>query len=124
MIKMFQLYLLFFLVLYSGSSSAASCIADNATVKQVFQWNDGSIFIVLDKSLVIEGSSPSQECGCSHDYRVGFHKTDDEKFFISAALTALTTGNKVMVKANNGDGICPVHSNTPKLQVFLLKSSH
>lgn len=108
-------------MLYSGFSLAASCIADNATVKQVFQWNDGSIFIVLDKTLLIEGSS--QKCGCSHDYRVGFHKTEDEKFFISAALTALTTGNNVMVRANNGDDVCPVHGNTPKLQAFVLKSS-
>ncbi len=93
----------------SSAVNASVCDIDNAEVTSVFQWSDGHIFVVFDKDI---------GCGCYMKNRVGFHKNDNEKFYMSAALTALTTGNKVRIRADNVDGTCPVHGNTPKLITF------
>ncbi len=54
---------------------------------------------------------------------MAFHKLENEKFYISAALTALTTGKKVSLVGDDGDGNCPVHGNTAKLKIFYINNN-
>jgi hypothetical protein len=93
---------------------AEVCQVDNALVTAVYQWDDGSIFIHVDRAV---------GCGCAEDFRAAFHKNDNERFFLAAALTALTAGKKVFMRADNVNGTCPVHANTPKLLALVIKSN-
>lgn len=86
---------------------ASTCEMGDAVVTFVTQWEDGYIFIQVDKPLL---------CGCSVDIRAAFHNTDpNQKFFVNAALMALATGKKVSIRADNINNICPIHGNTAKL---------
>ncbi|MCU7806375.1 MAG: hypothetical protein KZQ73_00665 [Candidatus Thiodiazotropha sp. (ex Semelilucina semeliformis)] len=105
----FLFSLLLMLTLVSIDLSA--CQVSGAKITRVFQWSDGHIFIVVDKQ---------NDCGCSMSYRFAFHKNDGEKFFHSAALTALSGGNLVELR---GDSACDVHGNTPKLKVLFIDSN-
>ncbi len=98
------------LLLNSFSVNSATCSVNDAKVTSTFQWSDGSIFIIFDKST---------DCNCPIKNRLGFHKNDDEKFFISAALTAYTTGKPVTAWAE--DVGCLIHGNTAKLHSLQLK---
>ena len=76
----------------------------SAKITRMHQYVDGYIFIYFDRS---------SDCVCKIPNRMAFHKDANEKFFMSAALTALTAGNLVTV---TGDDVnCPVHGNTAKL---------
>ena len=97
-----------------NSTHASECSVDDAKVTDVFQWNDGSIFIVLDKAV---------GCGCAEANRAGFHKNDDEKFFISAGLTALVSGKSVKLLADNVNDTCPVHGISAQLTGLVIKSN-
>jgi hypothetical protein len=96
------------------SARAGTCEVDDAVVTQVFQWDDGSIFVVLDRAI---------GCGCPQNFRAGFHKNDNEKFYIAAALTALATGKKVYLRGDNVNSTCPVHSNTARLISLTVKNN-
>lgn len=101
-----QLALLAILAIPLGAS-ASTCQVGDAVVTFVTQWEDGYIFIQVDKPLL---------CGCSVDIRAAFHNTDvNQKFFVNAALMALATGKKVSLRADNINNICPIHGNTAKL---------
>ena len=99
-----KIAIIFIALFVSSHSHAGLCTASGATVERLFQYDDGSIFVVLDKDT---------NCNCSHTKRVGFHKDDNEKFFMSAGLTALTTGKLVTIRAE--DTGCSIHGNTAKL---------
>jgi hypothetical protein len=106
-------WVVFLAISMSSSVQAGACQVDGLKVVSVFQWDDGSMFVTFDKSL---------GCGCSVDTRAGFHKNDDEKFFISAALTALTSGNSVLVRADSVNDTCPIHGNTARLKALVIKN--
>jgi len=98
-------------VLYSSASSAVTCqLPSDAKVTNVFQWDDGHIFIYFDRST---------NCNCSIANRVAFHKDDDEKMFMAIALTAVTSGKPVWLRAE--DNGCPIHGNTAKLKTLGVK---
>lgn len=99
---------------FSTFSFSKECKVSDAMVTQVHQYKDGTIFINVDKI---------NNCGCPQQYRMAFHKLEDEKFFISAALTALTTGKKVSLVGDDADGNCPVHGNTAKLKSFYINKN-
>lgn len=96
------------------SSFAANCYLNNAHINEVLQWSDGYIFVVLDGNT---------NCSCSIKNRLAFHKNDNEKFLISASLTALTTGKTVDVIGEDSRGSCPVHGNTAKLLSLTIKAN-
>ena len=104
-IKFFILLVL--AVLYSEISIAGTCQVDDAEVVEVFQYDDGSIFIKLDKS--------DSSCICTKKNRFKFHKDDNEIFFSSAALAALA--GKLKVKARGSDTECGA---TAKLTAFYI----
>ena len=89
------------------------CTVSNAKVKQIFQYDDGTIFLVFDRGT---------DCGCPQKHRVGFHKNDNEQFFVAAAMTALTTGQLVSIRAE--DSGCSVHGNSAKLKALYLQSRY
>lgn len=91
---------------------ADTCIVRDAKVVRVFQHADGSIFIDFDKPT---------DCGCPQNSRMAFHKDDDQKFFMSASLTALTAGKSVA--ASGEAGACPIHGNTARLVAFYINSN-
>ena len=93
-------------------SHAAKCSV-SGKVTRVHQYTDGTIFIDISKN---------SDCECSQKSRMAFHKDDDQKFYVSAALTALTTGKSVTLIGADGGGKCPVHGNTPKLRAFYINA--
>lgn len=103
---------IFFLAIIFASSNVSACKVAGAKVTQIFQWSDGHIFISVDKP---------NDCGCTLGYRFAFHKNDDEKFFSSAALTALAGGHTVELR---GDPSCAIHGNTPKLIELYINSNN
>ena len=105
--KLFWSFLL--LLIFANSVQATECIVRDAKVTQVHQYKDGHIFIEFDKAT---------DCECQFPLRLAFHKNDDEKFFMSASLTALTSGKRVW--AVGEDSNCPVHGNTAKLTNFYI----
>ncbi|MCU7796538.1 MAG: hypothetical protein KZQ75_05355 [Candidatus Thiodiazotropha sp. (ex Myrtea spinifera)] len=99
------------LIMLLVSIDLSACQVSGAQITRIFQWSDGHIFIVVDKQ---------NDCGCSMSNRFAFHKNDDEKFFHSAALAALSGSNPVELR---GDPACDVHGNTPKLKVLFIDSN-
>ena len=88
-------------------ASASTCQVGDAVVTFLTQWEDGHIFIQVDKPLL---------CGCAIDVRAAFHNTDpNQKFFVNAAIMAFATGKKVSLRADNINNTCPIHGNTAKL---------
>jgi hypothetical protein len=107
------LLLVFAFCIWSSNTYAESCQA-TGKVTQVHQYTDGVIFINVDQA---------STCDCPQKSRFAFHKLDDEKFYISAALTALTTGKRVTLIGEDGNGRCPVHGNSPKLTALYLNAN-
>lgn len=98
----------FILFIISQYSMAAVCtLPTNSNIVNLFQWSDGHIFIVFDQNT---------NCNCPIPNRVAFHKNDDEKFIMSAALAALNSGKKVWIRAE--DNGCVIHGNTAKIISF------
>lgn len=95
------------ITIYSEASSAAICTVSNAKVTNIFQWDDGHIFIYFDRDT---------SCNCSIPNRVAFHKDDNEKFLMSITLTAATSGKPVWIRAE--DEGCVIHGNTARLKTF------
>ena len=89
------------------NSLAGDCSVSGANVTRVFQHKDGFMFVVFDKAT---------DCACSIPTRLAYSKSSDEKFFTSAALTALTASRKVFARGD--DTGCPFHGNTAKLTDF------
>jgi hypothetical protein len=98
---------------YTNIAAAGVCNVDDALVTGMFQWEDGHVFIEFDRDI---------GCGCPALSRAAFHKDENQKFHMAAALTAFTTGRRVSIRADNVDGTCPVHGNTPRLLMLRLKS--
>ena len=92
------------LALSASFIQAHACGTSGAKVTQVFQWDDGNIFVVL---------SQGTDCACSIRDRVAFHKDANEKFLMATALTALTTGKTVFIRAVENN--CAIHGNTARL---------
>lgn len=111
--KLLKLIVASLLTLTAGFTQASVCMVDNLSVLRVFQWEDGYIFIEFDKPL---------GCGCGEPNRAAFHRDDNQKFFVAAALTALAAGKKVMARADNQSGTCPVHGNSAKLVTLMIKA--
>jgi hypothetical protein len=102
-------------VLLSAGAPAvqgAVCQLNEAQVKGVFQWEDGDIFVELDRPV---------GCGCAEGSRVAFHKDDGQRLFMAMALTAATSGRTVELRADNVNGTCPVHNNTARLLSLKLR---
>ena len=53
---------------------------------------------------------------------MAFHKDDEQNFYMSASLAALTTGKSVTLVGEDGDGKCPIHGNTAKLRAFYINA--
>ena len=83
---------------------AKDCVVYDTKITRIHQYTDGNIFVYFDKI---------SDCSCQFPQRMAFHKNDDEKFFVSAALTALTTGKNVSLVGE--DTNCPIHGNTAKM---------
>ncbi|MES9957653.1 MAG: hypothetical protein ABW086_11420 [Sedimenticola sp.] len=98
-----------FILLSAVFFNANACSIAGAKVIEVFQWESGNIFIKLDRN---------SSCPCEFPNRFGFSKKDDEKFFITAALTAMTTGASIYAA---GDAACSVHGNTARLTRFSIR---
>lgn len=90
--------------LLAGFVQVHACGTSAAKITQVFQWDDGNIFVNL--------SQPT-DCACPIRDRVAFHKDSNEKFLMATALTALTTGKTVFVRAVENS--CAIHGNTARL---------
>jgi hypothetical protein len=96
-----------------SAAHAARCAVDNAKIVNVLQWDDGHIYIELDRAI--------PGCSCSINSRAAFHKDENQKFFIAAALTAQATNKSVYVGADDVGGTCPIHGNTPRLVALVVK---
>ena len=106
--------LVLLLALLPWTAQADICVVDDAVVTAFFQWEDGSIFVSINKPT---------GCGCSENFRAAFHKNDNEKVHVAIALTALATGKKVFLRADNINGTCPIHGNTARLLTLLIKNN-
>lgn len=62
--------------LVSSSANAGVCTGEGNVI-QVFQWDDGNIFVTLNQPT---------NCQCSLPQRVAFHKDANEKFFMACAV--------------------------------------
>ena len=101
MIKLIAIFLI--IACFSASTTAISgeCVG-SGKITEMFQWDDGHIFLVLDKNT---------NCNCKIRNRVGFHKNLKDVFFISGALGAFLSGKTIHVWA---DDACTVHANTAR----------
>ena len=77
----------------SATAFANECTIE-AGITQIEQDDNGNIILAFDQPT---------GCGCVHNNKLSFHK-DSSKFFISAALTALTIGKPV--NATGSDRTC------------------
>ena len=100
-------------LIFAGQVQAKHCTI-KGKITNMFQYTDGMIFINVDNS---------GDCACPHKNRMAFHKRDDEKFYMSAALTALTAGKTVTMVGEDGNGTCPVHSNSAKIISFNINAN-
>lgn len=85
------------------------CKAVDAHVVSIMPWEDGAIFINLDKP---------NNCGCKIPSRFGFYPTDkNSKAYLAEALTAFATNSKITIIGNAG---CSVHTNTAAIYTVIL----
>lgn len=105
-----------FLMLFLAStvfaeSAVRACETTDAHVKSVLTWEDGAIFINLDKV---------GNCGCEIKDRYGFYPTNQHaKTYVALALTAIATKNKVTIGGHSG---CAIHENTAAIFSMALSS--
>jgi len=122
-----RILIIIVLGMLSFESYAVECGVSAAKVTKVHQYHDGSVFVYFDKD---------SDCDCSIKDRLAFSndksslatttakiiESNKVKFFISASLTALTTGTLVGVRAEDRDenGNCPIHGNTAEAITFVI----
>jgi hypothetical protein len=107
--KSIKIIIVFLLVIFVQTNAhAARCGVENAKVADVLQWEDGTIFIEFDTATNCNVSIPSRLAFSDHN----------QKFFMAAALTALTTGKTVTAY---GEDINLVHGNTATLTAFQIR---
>ena len=97
-------------IFFVETGVAGTCQVDDARVVEVFQYDNGQIFVKLDQS--------DSDCVCTYKNRFRYHKDDEEKFFTASALSALAGNFKV--KARGDDSLCGSSENTAKLTAIYL----
>lgn len=107
-----KLFIFTILLSLPFTSQAAKCSL-SGKITRVHQYTDGMIFIDINKS---------SDCQCPQKSRMAFHKDDEQNFYMSASLAALTTGKSVTLVGEDGDGKCPIHGNTAKLRAFYINA--
>ncbi|WP_038194216.1 hypothetical protein [Vibrio nigripulchritudo] len=102
------------LMLFSAFAYSKQCSL-TGKITQMHQYTDGTIFINVDAS---------SSCDCAHKSRMAFHRNENQSFYVSAALTALTAKKTVTLTGEdrNTSGACPIHNNSPLLTALYINA--